>query len=880
MTRPTAARGALALLLALGACAPIARAPDPADGAGPALDSGALSLQRRAFADNALMRFEAAETLYRESALQTGETFSAGAIAQLEQELYLALNKSNLGEFEPAEALFQAAREGIERSGNLVSRVKASVFYAQHRLNQRRVTESRAEAERAITLGEAALASGAAERGVDGLAAQPAAFVLGPEGLEIPEETAKLLAGEAQTDLTGALTPGQLTPREQLAILLAQAHYVAAAGRRAEGQDPGPALAAARDHLEAAPVTNALWLRAELARLAGDLALARGDLGAADDETDQAVRIARRYAAGERPEALLRLQQGRVRLEAGDAAGAEAAFARALEILSRGGRGVSFDALAPYLDLLAEAPPGPERDEMVFLTLQQLRNPATSETLARLAARLTAGSSAEAEAIRALQDAERSVNREAARLDRLTAARPRDTNAIRVTRTRLADARAALSRARAEIDAAAPNFQQLGDRSVPLAEFQADLAPGELFLQIRLGQERGAVAAVTASGLRLVPIELGRREAEALVAQVRESVYSPFFDVEAARELYDRIYGPLEAEIATAGSVIIAPDGPLLSLPPALMVAGDLSGYTPRSLDYSSVPWFGARSAVSVTLSVASFHHLRQVAPSDAAAPFRGFGAFEPFGPQRAPEVLATRSAPQVCADVIAQLGGLAPLPNTDAEVIRLAELAGAGPSGAVLGREFTDVALLEGDLTDARILHFATHGLLPLSADCLPEPALATTLAPGGDGLLEAGEIVELALDADLVVLSACDTGGRGATSALGTGFRGSGGEALSGLVRAFFYAGARNVVASHWLVPDAETAALMDGLYRGLAQGENPAAAMRGARAELAGRPETSHPFYWAAFSAIGDAGRNRADTASAQAPGQVRAARAPAR
>ncbi len=857
---------ALVLLLALPGCVELARSPERPPG-----ETGSLGTERRAFADNALMRFEAAEALYRESALETGETFSAGAAAQLEQELYLALNKSNVGEFEPAEALFARARPGIERTGSLIARVRASVFYAQHLLNKGEAAAAGEEVARAIRLGEAALAEGAAEPGVDGLADNPAAFVIGPDGLEIPEETAKLLAGGEAERISGSLGTGQLTPREQIAILLGQAHYVAASAARGTGAPAAPAVAAAEGHLEAAPQANALWLRAELARLRAAIAREAGDLATAEDEIDRAVAIARSFAAGERPEALLRLRQGRIRLEAGDESGAVAAYTRALEILANGGRGVSFDALAPYLDLLAAAPETPERAEAAFLALQQLRDPATSETLARLAARLAAGDGPAAQAIRARQDAELAVNREAARLDRLTAASPRDVNAIRLTRTRLADARAAFEDAEAAVAAAAPNFQQIGDRSVSLAEFQSRLAPGELFLQIRLGTERGVIAAVTRERVSLTPIDLGRAEAEEIVSAVRESVYSPFFDVAGAQELYARVMAPVEEKIAAAAAVIVAPDGPLLSLPPALYVAGDLSGYTPRSLDYSRVRWFGAERAVSVTLSVASLHHLRGVAPSAAPEPFRGFGGFVPFGPGTASEVAARRSAPDVCADVIAGVGALAPLPATEGEVRRIAELTGAGPDAVLNGPAFTDAALLEAELDRARILHFATHGLLPQSADCLPEPALSTSLGPGGDGLLEAGEIVGLSLDADLVVLSACDTGGRGATSAIGTGFRGSGGEALSGLVRAFFYAGARNVVASHWLVPDAETARLMDVLYRGLSEGAAPAEALRRARAELAGSPATSHPFYWAAFSAIGDAAR-------APGPARARAARRP--
>ncbi|MEO0994720.1 MAG: CHAT domain-containing protein, partial [Pseudomonadota bacterium] len=652
---------------------------------------------------------------------------------------------------------------------------------------------------------------------------------------------------------------GRLTPTERLRVLLAQSHYVAAAASLGGGGeiDVDARLAAAQALFDEVPDPTSLWLRAEIARLAADRALAQGDIAVSIQESDRAVRTARRYGAGERPEALLRLQQGRIRIEAGDPGGAEASFERALDILSRGGRGVNFDALSPYFALLEDAP-GPESEVAAFRALQQLRNPVTSGTLARLAARLSAGDSAAAQAIRDLQDAERAVNREAALLDRLAAQPERNVSAIRLTRARLVEAQSALAAATQAVSDSAPNYTQIVDRSVTLEEFRARLQPGELFVQLRLGRNGGAVMAVTPNSLDLKRIDLSIDEAASLVERVRESVYSPFFDVEAARALYVAIFEPIQDRVSAARNIVFAPDGPLLSIPAGLMIAADPTGYAGRSLDYSSVPWFGTEAAVSVSLSLASFHHLRGAKPSAASRPFRGFGDFVPFGTASAGVVRGRRDAPDVCDDVFGQLGQLSPLPGTAQEVRTLSGIAGGGSEAVLLGREFTDVALQSEDLADARVLHFATHGLLPISADCLPEPSLATSLGQDGDGLLEASEIVELALDADLVVLSACDTGGRGAGSALGTGFRGAGGEALSGLVRAFFYAGARNVVASHWLVPDAETVQLMERLYSGLADGESPATAIRDARRALARTPETSHPFYWAAFSVIGDAAR----------------------
>jgi len=150
--------------------------------------------------------------------------------------------------------------------------------------------------------------------------------------------------------------------------------------------------------------------------------------------------------------------------------------------------------------------------------------------------------------------------------------------------------------------------------------------------------------------------------------------------------------------------------------------------------------------------------------------------------------------------------------------------------------------------------LHFACHGIVD---DTFPlESALVLSVpeAPSPDkenGILQAWEIFEqLRIDADLVALSACDTG-RGQTLA---------GEGMIGLVRAFHYAGARTVLASQWPVGDASTADLMTAFYRRLRDGAPYDEALRAGQLELlasaeSAGPDRSHPFYWAAFQLIGD-------------------------
>jgi CHAT domain-containing protein len=156
-------------------------------------------------------------------------------------------------------------------------------------------------------------------------------------------------------------------------------------------------------------------------------------------------------------------------------------------------------------------------------------------------------------------------------------------------------------------------------------------------------------------------------------------------------------------------------------------------------------------------------------------------------------------------------------------------------------------------------VLHFATHGIVtPSQRKCPAQPALLTSFGgQGSDGLLTFREIFDLKLNADLVILSACDTASKASTAATREAGLSSGGDVeLDGLVRAFVAAGGRTVLASHWPVPDDfnATQRLITGLFTA-APGTSTDEALRQSQVKLMDDPATSHPFYWAAFAAIGD-------------------------
>jgi CHAT domain-containing protein len=177
-----------------------------------------------------------------------------------------------------------------------------------------------------------------------------------------------------------------------------------------------------------------------------------------------------------------------------------------------------------------------------------------------------------------------------------------------------------------------------------------------------------------------------------------------------------------------------------------------------------------------------------------------------------------------------------------------------------VTGDGFTDTAIENRtDLDEYRIIHFATHGVVTAARPkCPTQPALLTSFGgQGSDGLLTFRDIFDLNLDADIVILSACDTAGTATALATQSAGLGTGGDvALDGLVRAFVGAGGRLVIASHWPVPDDfnATQRLITGLFT-TTPGTPTVTALRLSEEKLMDDVNTSHPFYWSAFAAVGD-------------------------
>ena len=332
----------------------------------------------------------------------------------------------------------------------------------------------------------------------------------------------------------------------------------------------------------------------------------------------------------------------------------------------------------------------------------------------------------------------------------------------------------------------------------------------------------------------------------------------PPFDVKLASELYGDLLKNIESGWKPAKNLIVVTNGALGLLPlsllptaPAEVKADD----DPLFASYRNVPWLARTHAVTMVPSASALQTLRKLPPGKTSRQdLIAFG--DPyFSKEQADEAakidkpiqladasgmtrgvpLKRRNSPQLDGADNADLAMLPRLPDTADELKSIALALQADPSKVLnLGKDANEKAVKTMDLSGFKIVAFATHGLVPGELDGLTQPALALS-APSlsgseGDGLLTMEEILSLKLDADWVVLSACNTGA-GA---------GAGAEAASGLGRAFFYAGTRALLVTNWSVHSQSAKDLVTDLFK--RQADDPkltrGEALRQAMMALVGR------------------------------------------
>jgi tetratricopeptide (TPR) repeat protein len=525
--------------------------------------------------------------------------------------------------------------------------------------------------------------------------------------------------------------------------------------------------------------------------------------------------------------------------------------------------------------------------------VQRVSQTSAAAAVSKLAVRLSAGSDRLAQLVRQDQD----LATEADNLDKAVIAAvskepaKRDAAAEQRIRDRLAAIAKQRDALRGVFAAEFPDFAALSNPE-PLAakDIQNLLAADEALVAFSVVKTDTYVFALTRDGVDWRKVPIGATELEQKVAAFRRGLEvemaagqaaldaagkkRELFDLGVANELYAALLGPVEASIKDKRRLMIVPAGPLTALPFHLLVTAKPAQAVPAvgaaitETDaglYRNAAWLIKRQAVSVEPSIGSLKALRSFGRKDRAAKAMvGFGdpVFGPEAPAGGQRNVKAKAATRSFADFWqgagidrALLGQALPrLEDTADELNAVAKQLGVPATDIYLRRAASETNVKRAPLADYRVVYFATHGLVAGDVKGLAEPSLALTMptAPSelDDGLLTASEVAQLKLNADWVVLSACNTVAGDKPGA----------EALSGLARSFFYAGARALLVSHWAVDSAAATRLTSSTFD-ILQGDpslGRAEALRRAMlAYLADTtlPQNAYPAIWGPFEIVGE-------------------------
>lgn len=420
-------------------------------------------------------------------------------------------------------------------------------------------------------------------------------------------------------------------------------------------------------------------------------------------------------------------------------------------------------------------------------------------------------------------------------LTRATQSHKQDTSRIREIETQLEKARLSYEAFRNSLYDAHPELKtQRGEAPIINLQELAELLPNasSVLLEYVVTEDQAYLFAITRPAaqaeINVYTLPVTRAELATQVEAFRKQLATRNLGFRvAAVKLYDVLLKPAQAQLRGKTRVVIAPDSNLWDLPFQALVnnAGRFV------IEDASITY-----APSLTvLREMTRRRMDQTATASTPATLLAFGNSLANGERQAKPSLRD--------------GNLDPLPEAGEEVRALGRLYGAGRSRIYVGPEAREDRV-KSEAAQASILHFTTHGILNNAAPMYSHLTLAEG-GPNDDGLLEAWELMQLDLKAELAVLSACETA-RGRIGA---------GEGMIGFSWAMFSAGVPSIVVSQWKVESAGTRDLMVNFHRSLISPVGPkqsrqtkSDALRQAALKLMRNPETSHPFYWAGFVLVG--------------------------
>lgn len=582
-------------------------------------------------------------------------------------------------------------------------------------------------------------------------------------------------------------------------------------------------------------------------------------------------------------------------------------------------RDIFLDAALAALRL-SERQPEQRRRELVdkaYQSVQWAERSSASTALAQMSARFATGGDALARLVRERQDLAEEYGLADRQLSGVLAEpqSARTMASANALRQRTAEIGKTLADIDARLKAQFPTYSALvNPEPLSVLETQRLLAPDEVLVQFAIGAKESMVWAFSHGSVEAVRIPIGAAElaekvetlrcgldeqlrvagdtAERcgrLTGSVKNAVRYPFH-LGLAHQLYVTLLKPFEATFK-GKHLLVVPVGPLASLPLGVLVTAPMPVALPDSAaGYRAAAWLGRAQAMTVVPSVAGLAALRALSRSGRAnKAFLGFGnplldgdpgvswqadrarlarekqSCPPAAPLRFASLLRwqrsvaprTRGRVMDVEDIRAQVA----LPETTDELCAVAKSLGVTDVDVRLGQRATEAEVRRmskaGELAGYRVLHFATHGAMSGEIAGGVEPGLIFTppakASENDDGYLAASEIAQMRLNADWVILSACNTGAG----------ESAGAEALSGIARSFFYAGARTLLVSHWAVNSQSTVRLITKAMAEITRAEETrqpigrAEAMRRSVVAMidTGDPVEAHPALWAPFVVVGE-------------------------
>ncbi len=807
-----------------------------------ALDALASRLAREAFATgdigrydglmtagrdaNQAERFASAETAYRAALALQERVLGANRPDSFLPLALLALQLSNQGRYPQAAELFRRADKLAPAAADPLAVASVTYYEALDHANQKQTDLALAGFSKA-------------------------------ERLYLPFLPPELRGGSPLPPDRGAsLSPLLLTrdvlppPRPpRAAVRPRAARRPAAAAPRPAARAAAPAAAPAQAARLAAAVpgiARAELISARVDRSLGAVAASAGARGLADDRFAASASRFARQVPRSRPYAETLLLRAGTLPDDSSAIGTLCHDAIAtLRVLRQG---TSSELIAPCVDAFAKAG-GQANLAEAFEAAQLAQGTVTTTQIAQAAARLAADAR-DPKVGAAIRERDTSLRDLAAlyrERDAATAA-GETPDQLQALDSRIAAAEAKSGEADRAVQAAAPGFAQLVQSVASAKDVLAALGPGEALLLTTLPHSRRGWNFLLRDGLiTAAPVGADTKQVEQLVKDVRATVDSGNtakpYAAGAAWNLYQALFGAVQPALDGAKALLVVPADTLLELPYGILVnqkPAAAFGQTGNHYLIESYP-------VTHLPAAASLVALRRAGASAATQPWAGFGAPLPMAAN-----YAARSFPAApaCGRLLATLP---PLPGAALELRLASQIMGPGAAQPVLGTAFTADRLLNTDLRQYRVVHFATHGVLPSDLACLSEPVIIASTAPNGpdaaQALIGASTVLKLNMDANLVLLSACNSGG-------GAGA----GESLSTLARAFFFAGARGLMLTHWYINDIAAARIGAVTLRNMEHGQGAAEALQHAQLDLLHIPEGAHPALWGPFALVGTAGQPR--------------------